>query len=114
MLASRGTDGTLKLWDLRNFRNPLKVFAGLPANYSNTNVALSPDERLVLTGTAADEGPGGGGGGGKLVFVDRRELRVVRAVGMPAHAAAVTWHDRINQILVGVGERAAAGDQGRQ
>lgn len=115
-LASRGTDGTLRIWDLRNFRAPLKTFAGLPANYSTTNVCFSPDERLVLTGTAAPDPRGGGGGdagGGSVVFVDRRELRVVRALGMPGHVAAVRWHDRINQILVGVGEpAAAAGGQG--
>jgi hypothetical protein len=114
-LASRGTDCTLRLWDLRRFNSPLKTFDGLPANYSTTNVAFSPDERLVLTGTAA-EGPrggggGGGGGGGTVVFVDRKELRVVRAVGMPAHVAAVRWHERINQILVGVGESPARGER---
>ncbi|KAI8469749.1 MAG: WD40-repeat-containing domain protein [Monoraphidium minutum] len=110
-LASRGTDGTLRLWDLRAFKAPLKTFSGLPANYSTTNVAFSPDERLVLTGTAAPDPRGGGGegGGGAVVFVDRRELKVVRALGMPAHAAAVAWHDRINQIFVGVGDRKSGG-----
>jgi WD40 repeat protein len=103
-LSSRGMDGTLRLWDLRNFKSPLKTFAGLPANYSTTNVCFSPDERMVLTGTAAADPRGGDGGGGAVVFVDRRELKVVRALGMPAHAAAVAWHDRINQIFVGVGE----------
>ncbi|GBF89454.1 hypothetical protein Rsub_02026 [Raphidocelis subcapitata] len=111
-LVSRGTDGTLKIWDLRAFKSPLKTFEGLPANYSTTNVALSPDERLVLTGTAAPDTRGAGGGGdgsGAVVFIDRRELRVVRALGVPAHAAAVAWHDRINQIFVGVGNRRCGG-----
>jgi WD40 repeat protein len=104
-LASRGADGTLRLWDLRNFKSPLKTFTGLPTNYSTTNVAFSPDERLVMTGTAAED-PRNDAGGGTVVFVDVKEQRVVRALGMPAHAAAVKWHDRINQIFVGVGERS--------
>ncbi|KIY94244.1 putative Gastrulation defective protein 1 like protein [Monoraphidium neglectum] len=107
-LASRGADGTLRLWDLRNFKSPLKTFSGLPTNYSTTNVAFSPDERLVMTGTAAED-PRNDAGGGTVVFVDVKEQRVVRALGMPAHAAAVKWHDRINQIFVGVGNRKSGG-----
>jgi len=61
-LASRGMDGTLRLWDLRSFKAPLKTFSDLPANYSTTNVCFSPDERLVLTGTAAPDPRGGDGG----------------------------------------------------
>lgn len=109
-LASRGMDGTMRIWDLRNFTRPVKVCDQLPANYSTTNCCFSPDEKLLITGTAAADPRGGGGGGGDdsgggtLVFVDVKEMKVVRRLGMPAHAAAVRWHDRINQIFVGVGE----------
>jgi hypothetical protein len=107
-LASRGTDGTLKLWDLRALKAPLKAFGGLPANYSTTGVCFSPDERLVCAAVAADP-KAGDAGRGAVVFVDRRELAVVRALSMPAHAAAVRWHDRLNQIFVGVGAQGALG-----
>ena len=114
MMVSRGMDGAVKVWDLRALRSPVKIFTGLPARYASANVALSPDERLILVGTAAadggagggdGEGEGGGGGGGRVVFIDRRELKIVRALGVPGHATAVRWHDRINQVFVGVGER---------
>lgn len=49
-MASRGADGTLKLWDLRAFKKPLAVWEGLDTNYANTNCCFSPDERLLLTG----------------------------------------------------------------
>lgn len=43
-------------------------------------------------------------GAGAVVFVDVKELKEVRRVGMPKHAAAVKWHSQLNQIFVGVGE----------
>lgn len=49
-MASRGGDGTLKLWDLRAFKKPLAVWDGLDTNYANTTCCFSPDERLLCTG----------------------------------------------------------------
>lgn len=49
-MASRGGDGTLKLWDLRAFKQPLAAWDGLDTNYANTTCCFSPDERLLLTG----------------------------------------------------------------
>lgn len=43
----------MKLWDLRKFKKPLGLWDNLPANYTTTSVVFSPDERLLLTGTAA-------------------------------------------------------------
>ncbi|KAF6259467.1 WD40 repeat-like protein [Scenedesmus sp. NREL 46B-D3] len=107
LLASRSTDGSLKLWDLRAFKSPLAAWDDLPTNYATTNVTFSPDERLLLTGTGA-VGPAAaaaGGGGGAVVFVDVRELKEVRRVGMPSSVAAVKWHGRLNQIFAGVGDK---------
>jgi WD40 repeat protein len=104
LLASRSTDGSMKLWDLRAFRSPLAAFGGLPSSYSTTSMCFSPDERLLLTGTGRPGGNAGAeDGGGSVVFVDVRRLELVRAVGMPAQVAAVNWHPRINQIIVGIG-----------
>lgn len=49
-MASRGGDGTMKLWDLRAFKKPLAAWDGLDTNYANTSCCFSPDERLLLTG----------------------------------------------------------------
>lgn len=53
LMASRGGDGTLKLWDLRAFKKPLAVWDGLDTNYANTTCCFSPDERLLCTGRCA-------------------------------------------------------------
>jgi hypothetical protein len=62
---------------------------------------FSPDERLVLTGTSADRG----GRGGALVFFDAKTHALVRRVAVPGSAVALNWHERLNQIFVGVGAR---------
>jgi WD40 repeat protein len=58
-MASRGSDGTLKLWDLRKFKQPLAVWDGLDTNYANTSCCFSPDERLLLTGMSVEGVHGG-------------------------------------------------------
>ena len=101
-------DGTLKVWDLRQLKQPLASLQQLPTNYTTTRCCFSPDERLLLTGTAATGGGGGEGGadGGQVVFVDTQKWEVVRRAGMPTHVAALSWHHRLNQIFVGIGEGA--------
>ncbi len=42
--------------------------------------------------------------GGTLVFVDIDKQTIVRHVGFPTHVACMTWHHRLNQILVGIGK----------
>ncbi len=46
LLATRATDDTLKLWDLRNFSAPLAVRTGLPNICEETGVAFSPGRPL--------------------------------------------------------------------
>lgn len=108
LMASRGADNTLKLWDLRAFKRPLAVWDNLDTNYANTSCCFSPDDRLLLTGIAAERRPAsseGGEGGGAVVMFDVKELKEVRRVGMPSHVAAVKWHPKINQIFVGIGDK---------
>lgn len=90
----------LQEWDLRKFKAPVHVWEGLPADNATTQVALSPDERLILTGTSA----GRDGQGGALLFFDRQSRQLMRRIGMPASVVAVQWHPKLNQIMLGVGE----------
>ena len=60
---------------------------------------FSPDERLVVTGTSADRA----GKGGAVVFFDAKTHELVRRVAMPSSAVGLAWHERLNQIFVGVG-----------
>ncbi|GFR46159.1 hypothetical protein Agub_g7687 [Astrephomene gubernaculifera] len=105
-LLSRGTDGTLKIWDLRRFQTPVHVHSNLPAPYAQTRAIFSPDESLILTGTgAAGESGAEGGSEGALVFFSRAKNELIRKVGMPGNVTALSWHPRLNQIFVGIGSR---------
>ena len=53
----------------------------------------------MLTGTSADRT----GKGGAVVFFDAKAHNIVRRVAMPCSAVGLAWHERLNQIFVGVG-----------
>ncbi|CAK9191290.1 unnamed protein product [Sphagnum jensenii] len=103
-LLSRSTDSTLKVWDLRQTRSPLKAFRDLPNSYAQTTVSFSPDERLILTGTSTEKE---GNAGGLLVFFDKERLELVCRVGVSANHSVVcsVWHPRLNQILATTGDK---------
>lgn len=90
-------------WDLRKFKAPVHTWSDLPADHATTQVALSPDERLILTGISA----GRDGLGGALVFFDRQSRALVRRVAMPASVVAVQWHPKLNQIFLSVGQSSS-------
>ncbi|XP_024530300.1 WD repeat-containing protein 70 [Selaginella moellendorffii] len=103
-MVSRSTDATLKVWDIRKAREPLKVFSGLPCFYAQTNLAFSPDEHLILTGTSVEKG---GNAGGQLYFFDKRQLELVRKTGISSSGSVVccAWHPRLNQIFATTGDK---------
>lgn len=102
-LLSRGTEGTMKLWDLRSFKSPLKQARNLPCNYSTTQCCYSPDEKLVITGTSAESKDSSGA----IVVLKADTLERLAEVAVDGSAVAVQWHSRINQIFVGCGGRAS-------
>ena len=53
-LLSRCMDGTMKIWDLRHFKQPLAIYEELPNCNEQTQCCFSPDERLILTGTSQE------------------------------------------------------------
>ncbi|KAJ1921495.1 hypothetical protein IWQ60_006738 [Tieghemiomyces parasiticus] len=103
-LASRATDDTVKLWDLRNFRNPLATRTGLPVRYGETGLAFSPADRYIVTGVAPAPKDGGAG---SLVFLDKATLETRHTVDLAGTAngpVALLWHSRLNQIACGTSQ----------
>ncbi|XP_073101651.1 uncharacterized protein [Elaeis guineensis] len=108
ILLSRSTDFTLKVWDLRQMKSPVKVFEDLPNHYAQTNPAFSPDEQLIFTGTSVEKE---GTSGGLLCFFDRRKLELVSRVGISPKYSVIccAWHPKINQVFATVGDKKEGG-----
>ncbi|WCJ38231.1 WD repeat-containing protein 70 [Euphorbia peplus] len=108
ILLSRSFDGSLKVWDLRKIKEPLKAFEELPNNYAQTNIGFSPDEQLFLTGTSVERESTTGG---LLCFFDRTKLELVSRVGISPTCSVVQcmWHPKLNQIFATSGERSQGG-----
>lgn len=49
IMMSRCMDGTLKIWDLRKFKDPIKVFNNLPNEHQTTQCCFSPHADFILT-----------------------------------------------------------------
>eukprot|EP00854_Cymbomonas_tetramitiformis_P016652 gene16652-19784_t len=110
---------TPEVWDMRKLKSPLKTFEGLFNNYgqptsgnpksmarrmvptTKTGCGFSPDETLIYTGTSATQD----GAGGSLVFFEKSSLEFYKQIAMPTSAVAMTWHPKLNQILVGCGDK---------
>eukprot|EP00262_Sarcandra_glabra_P013454 TRINITY_DN3727_c0_g2_i2.p1 TRINITY_DN3727_c0_g2~~TRINITY_DN3727_c0_g2_i2.p1 ORF type:complete len:496 (-),score=89.49 TRINITY_DN3727_c0_g2_i2:94-1404(-) len=107
-LLSRSFDGTLKVWDLRQMKKPVKVFEELPNNYAQTNVAFNHDEQLIFTGTSVERD---GTSGGLLCFYDRKKLELVSRVGISPTCSVVhcAWHPKLNQVFATVGDKKQGG-----
>lgn len=109
LLASRGEDETMKLWDLRRLSEPLGEVAGLATNYAMTQCRFSPCGRLLLTGVSADRQ---GAGGALLVYdVAAFPAKRVCRLGMPGSAVSVAWHEKLHQVFVGCGDRGGGATQ---
>lgn len=54
--ATRNTDGTLKVWDIRAFTKPVLHERDLPNRFPGNKMCLSPDGRYLLVGTAVGQG----------------------------------------------------------
>jgi len=96
--ATRSTDGTLKLWDIRRFDAPIAVWGELPALHPMTGCDFSPDGTLLSTGTSVKKGLGQP----TLDFFSLRTNSKVASLPLDGTGVVpIVWHPRINQILYG-------------
>ena len=100
-ILTRGGDDTLKLWDVRNCKEPVNMKNGLFNRFDMTDCLFSPNDQLVITGTSMNKGESSG----KLLMFDRNtfELRHEMEVG-PSHVVRIAWHPKLNQLMVGCGD----------
>ncbi|KAG5517970.1 hypothetical protein PMAC_000425 [Pneumocystis sp. 'macacae'] len=104
LMATRGGDHTVKLWDIRKFKEPLGIKNQIQNHYPETNIIFSPDGQYILTGTSIITDTGDTG---KLVILKTHNLETVRELSIKNSAVIrVLWHTKINQILTGTANAA--------
>ncbi|XP_074626477.1 WD repeat-containing protein 70-like isoform X2 [Acropora palmata] len=100
VLASRGGDDTLKIWDIRNFKRFLNIAMNLPSYFAQTSCLFSPDDKMVVTGTSVKKGQGSG----SLVFFETNSFRKLYEFDViESSVVSCLWHPKLNQIVVGCG-----------
>ena len=98
-VATRGLDDKLKLWDIRASKHPFQEWSESLTNLnSKTGIAISPDEKVVLTGTSVRKGFGFGYLMG--FDVNTGDVACKTAISKDS-VVSVLWHPEINQIIVG-------------
>mmetsp|Transcript_32825 Transcript_32825/g.37567 ORF Transcript_32825/g.37567 Transcript_32825/m.37567 type:complete len:771 (+) Transcript_32825:86-2398(+) len=95
-MLSRAMDDTLKFWDWRFPSEPINVWTDLMNFTTNTNVALSPDEKIILTGDSVKRGMGNG----CMHFFSTDTFEKLCQIGVSeGNVVRSIWHPKINQII---------------
>ena len=98
-LASRGEEGSVKVWDVRNTKAPVAARSGLDVFYDNTNIVFGHGDRVLATGTGADPRAGEQG---RLVLLSTKDLAPVADIPVGVGSVSqVAWSMHLNQIFVG-------------
>ncbi|XP_054739403.1 gastrulation defective protein 1 homolog [Anastrepha obliqua] len=99
-LATRSNDETMKLWDLRKFKDPLHSWTDLFSRYDTTDCCFSPDDKMLLTGESLPKGAKEA----QLHFYSTQTFEEVKRIGVTdSHVIKALWHPKLNQIFVGCG-----------
>ena len=103
---SRATDNTMKLWDLRKYTKPIKIFDNLPSKSYKTEICLSPDEDYVLTGTSVIKSKNKKnleGEYSKVKIFSTVSHELINSYDILPNSSVISlkWRKKINQILVG-------------
>ncbi|KAF4675437.1 WD repeat-containing protein 70 [Perkinsus chesapeaki] len=94
-MLSRSLDGTMKMWDCRKLRasTPVRTWENLPCTDEHTDITISPDESMALTGTSD----------GRVVAFDMHSEsgEPLKEYTFRTQSAVRTlWHPILQQIIV--------------
>lgn len=100
--VSRAYDNTMRIFDLRNFKQPVYTWYDLYNNSSYTSICLSPNEKYILTGISNTKSEPG------YLYIcssssgdGYKELgKIPIGYGKPT---GILWPEQLNQIIVGAG-----------
>ena len=91
---SRGSDSTMRMWDLRRPKKPLFVWEDLPSFSVNTGLTMSPDESILVTGTSVKRGHENS----NLVFFSSYNYEKIKSIPVCSNSlVSMIWNDKINQ-----------------
>jgi WD40 repeat protein len=100
ILASRSTDHTLKLWDIRKFNKCLSSHENIPNHFSMTNISFSPNDKFIITGVSKLVNSSDSDANGKLIIFDRNDLsKPLNEIPFNDSVIRTMWHPKLNQIF---------------
>lgn len=100
ILATRGGDDTMKIWDLRNTKSSLASFPLLSNRFPQTSLAFKPDGSIIATGTSNSRN----GDPGSIFFFDLKTFQLLKVVDVSSESIiSLRWHKSTNQLLAGTG-----------
>ncbi|KAF7635371.1 hypothetical protein Mgra_00005191 [Meloidogyne graminicola] len=102
-IISRSMDDTLKLWNLKDFKKPLKTANNLKTIFPQTDCGYSPHAEFIFTAT--NDKSREGGEQGTLLFFDSETLELLYKIEYENQGCIrALWHPKINQIFVGLSD----------
>lgn len=100
ILASRSTDHTLKLWDIRKFNQCLSCYENIYNHFSMTNISFSPNDKFIITGVSKLTNSDDSEISGKLIIFNRNDLsKPLNEISFNDSVIRVMWHPKLNQIF---------------
>lgn len=99
-IATRSCDESLKLWDLRAFKQPLNTFPNIYARYDTTDCCFSPDDTMIVAGESLQRDQTMA----NLCIYNTKTFGLIEKIPVSdSHIIKTVWHPKLNQIFVGCG-----------
>ncbi|KAL3465888.1 26S protease regulatory subunit 4 [Aspergillus heterothallicus] len=95
LVITKGGDDTIKLWDVRKFKQPITTVAhpSSSSRFPTSNIIFSPTSANVVTGSET----------GHLHILNPATLKpeLITPVTPGSPLITVQWHEKLNQIITG-------------